>query len=82
MQEEYNWDLILKTAVPVSLIEAYIFYSNISNGWKWLSLLAGLLLAGTIVYIKDKKKHNIFTAVGIVFLAVLIVKFLKDFGLI
>ena len=34
--EEYKWDLILKTAVPVSLVEAYIFYANISDGWKWM----------------------------------------------
>lgn len=82
MEEEYNWDLILKTAVPISLIEAYIFYTNISNGWKWFSLIIGLLLTGGIVYMKDKKKSNIFTAVGIVFLTALIVKFLKGFGVI
>ena len=82
MEEEYNWDLILKTAVPISLIEAYIFYTNISNGLKWFSLIIGLLLSGSIVYMKDKKKSNIFTAVGIVFLTALIVKFLKGFGVI
>lgn len=82
MEEEYNWSLILKTAVPISLIEAYVFYTGISNGWKWLSLTAGLLIAGLIVYSKDKKKSTLFTAVGIVFLAALIVRFLKDFGLI
>ena len=80
MEEEYNWSLILKVALPVSLIEAYIFYAGISDGWKWLSLIAGLALAGTIVYIKDKKKNNIFTAVGIVFLTALIVRFFKNFG--
>ncbi|MBI2650316.1 hypothetical protein HYX04_03305 [Candidatus Woesearchaeota archaeon] len=82
MEEEYNWELILKVAVPVALIEAYIFYINISNGWKWISLIGGLLLAGWITYLKDKKKNNIFTAVGIVFLAALIVRFLKNFGFI
>ena len=82
MEEEYNWDLILKTAVPISLIEAYIFYTNISNGWKWFSLIIGVLLTGGIVYMKDKKKSNIFTAVGIVFLTALIVRFLKNFGII
>lgn len=80
MEEEYNWNLILKIAVPVSLIEAYIFYTNISNGWKWFSLIVALLLAGGIVYAKDKKKSNVFTAAGIVFLAALIVRFLKNFG--
>ncbi len=80
MEEDYNWELILKVAVPIALIEAFIFYRNFSNFWKWLSLITGLILAGAIVYIKDKKKNNIFTAVGIVFLVVLIVRFLRDFG--
>ena len=82
MEEEYNWDLILKITVPIALIEAYVFYTNISNGWKWLFLIIGLLLAGTIVYLKDKKKNNIFTAVAIVFLAALIVRFMKNFGVV
>ena len=80
MEEEYNWELILKTAIPIALIEAYIFYVNISNGWKWFSLVIGLLLTGSIVYTKNKKKNNIFTAVGIVFLVALIMRFLKNFG--
>ena len=82
MEEEYNWDLILKITVPIALIEAYIFYTNISNGWKWLFLIIGLLLAGGIVYLKDKKKNNIFTAVAIVFLTALIVRFMKNFGFV
>ena len=80
--EEYKWDLILKTAAPISLIEAYIFYTNVSDGWKWFSLIIGLALAGAIVYMKDKKKNNIFTAVGVVLLVALIARFLKNFGLI
>ena len=80
--EEYKWDLILKTAVPVSLIEAYLFYTNISDVWKWFSLIIGLALTGAIVYMKDKKKNNIFTAVGVVLLVALIARFLKNFGLI
>lgn len=80
MEEEYNWELILKVAVPIALTEAYIFYINISNGWKWFSLVTGLILTGAIVYMKNKKKNNIFTAVGIVFLVALIVRFLRDFG--
>lgn len=82
MEENYNWDLIAKVAIPIALIEAYVFYTNISNGWKWFSLVTGLLLSGGIIYIKDKKKNNIFTAVGIVFLVALIVRFLKNFGFI
>ena len=80
MEQDYNWDLILKVAAPFSLIEAYIFYTNISDGWKWLSLIAGLSLTGVIFYMKDRKKNNLFTAVAIVFLAALIVRFLKNFG--
>ena len=82
MEEEYNWDLILKIAIPIALIEAYVFYTNISNGWKWFLLIIGLLLTGWIVYLKNKKKNNIFTAVAIVFLAALIVRFLKNFGFV
>lgn len=82
MEEDYNWSLILKVSIPVALVEAYIFYTSISNGLKWLYLAAGLLLAGGIIYLKDKKKSNIFTAVAIVFLAALIVRLLKNFGVV
>ncbi len=82
MEEEYNWNLILKTALPISAAEAYFFYISISDIWKWLSLLMGILLAGTIIYMNGKKKGDTFTAIGIIFLIVLVVKFLKGFGLI
>ena len=78
--EEYDWELILKFALPIAAIEAYLFYINISNFLKWSSLIMGLILTGFFVYIKDKKKNNIFTAIGIVFLVALIVRFLKNFG--
>ena len=80
MEDDYNWNLIIKIAAPIALIEAYIFYTDISNAWKWFSLIAGLSMAGYFVYLKDKKKNNIFTAVAIVFLAALIARFLKNFG--
>ena len=82
MEEDYNWDLIVKVAGPFALLEAYIFYTNISDGWKWFSLITGLLLTGGIIYAKDKRKNNIFTAVGIVFLIALVVRFLKNFGIL
>ncbi len=82
MEEDYNWNLILKIAVPIALIIAYLFYTNISSGWKWFSLIAGLFFSGAISYAKDKKKSTIFTAVGIVFLTALIVRFLKNFGIV
>ena len=80
--EEYNWNLILKAAVPFSIMEAYVFYTGISDFWKWSSLIVALLLVGWIVYAKDKKKNNIFTAISLVFLAVLVVRFLKNAGII
>ncbi len=80
MQEEYNWNLIFMVSVPIAIIEIYVFYTNISNTWKWLALLTGMLLAAGIVYLKDKRKSNIFTAAGIVFLVALIMRFLKQFG--
>ena len=80
MEEEYRWDLILKIAVPAALVESYIFYTNINDAWKFFSLIAGVILVGAIVYMKDKKKNNIFTAGGIVLLAALTVKLLKGAG--
>lgn len=71
----------MKVAVPIALAESFLFYLNIGGFWKWVSLLLALSLAGMLVYINDKKKNNVFTSIGIVFLVVLIVKFLKDFGL-
>ena len=82
MEQDYNWDLILKVAAPVSIAAALIFYFNINDIWKLISLIAALLLAGAIVYKFDKRKNNVFTAIGIVFLSVLVVRFLKNFGII
>ncbi len=82
MEETYNWNLITMVAGPIAVIEAIIFYLGISNGWKWLSLVIGILVTFIIIYAKDKAKNNIFTAVGVVFLVALITKFLKDFGLL
>ena len=67
-------------SVPIAIIEAYIFYKNVSSTLKWFSLLLGLFLASGIVYVKDKKKENVFTAAAIVFLVSLIVKFMKQAG--
>ena len=82
MEEEYKWGLIIKAALPASLAEAYIFYTGISDSWKWLSLAIALFLSGFVVYVKDKKKHDIFTAAGIVFLVALVARFLRNFGVI
>ena len=82
MEEEYNWSLISIVSVPFALITAFIFYTSIANLWKWISLVMGLFLTGLIVYITNKKKSNVFTAIGLVFLVALIVRFLKNFGII
>ena len=80
MEDDYNWNLILKVAVPIILIDGFLFYTNIGSLWKWISLVIASGLAGILVYINDKKRSNMFTSIGIVVLAALIVKFLKDFG--
>ena len=80
MEEEYNWSIILKCSVPIALVEAYIFYTNLGSAWKWSALVVGISLSAMLVYINDKKKNNIFTAAAIVLLASLIVKLIKNLG--
>ena len=82
MEEEYNWNLIMKAAGPIALVEAYIFYTSLGNFWKWSSLVLGMSLAGFIIYISNKRKSDMFTAIGIIFLTALIIRFLKNFGLL
>ena len=82
MQEDYNWDLIMKVSIPVALAVAAVFYLRIGNSWKWSALAIGLFLAALLVYMRDKRKSNIFTSMGIVFLAALVVKLLRDLGII
>lgn len=79
--EEYNWNLILKCSVPAALVEAYIFYANLADAWKWSALVIGVSLSAMLVYMNEKKKSSVFTAAAIVLLAALIVKFLKNLGL-
>lgn len=78
--EDYNWNLVLKVSVPFSLAVSFLFYSNFKEHWKWILLVIALSLTGLIVYFKDKRKNSIFTAVGIVFLAALVMRFLKNSG--
>ena len=80
--EEYNWNLISKVSIPIGILVAAVFYLDTSNFWKYFSMVAGIILAGSIVYMKDRKKSNIFTASAIVFLAALIVKMSRDIGII
>ena len=80
--EHYNWDIITKVSIPIAAAVAILFYLRIGSTWKWTSLATGLFFAALLVYINDKKKSNIFTAMGIVFLVALIVKFLRDLNII
>ena len=80
MEEDYNWDLIMKVSIPVALAVGVIFYLRISNAWKWSAFAIGLFLAALLVYINDKRKTNIFTTMGIVVLVAMIVKFFRDSG--
>ena len=69
MEEVYNWNLILKCSMPIAAVEAYIFYINLGDFWKWSALAVGVFLSGLLVYMNEKKKSNIFTAGAIVLLA-------------
>jgi hypothetical protein len=80
--EEYDWDLIIKMSLPVSLLVAWAYYSDISNFLKWLSLFSGACITAWLVYRKSKRKGNIFTAAAIVFLAAIVVKYLKAWSFI
>ena len=79
MEEDYNWSLILKFSVPVSVIVGIVFYISISNFWKWIILLIGLVAAGALVYMNDKRKSNVFTAIAIVLLTTLVMALFKSF---
>ena len=79
-EQEYNWDLILKASIPISVIVGYVFYINASNFIKWLAMIIGIAAAGGIVYSKDRKKGSIFNAAAIVMLAAVVVMAMKKVG--
>jgi len=81
MTDEYNWNIILRSSLPVGIIMAFVFYTNISNRSKWIYLVLGLIVTYFVVYYQDKKKQNIFTAISLVLLISLIVYGLKNLGL-
>ena len=80
--EDYNWNLISAVALPVGAIEAMVFYTSLGSLWQWIIMLAGMTATGIIIYMYDKRKANLFTAIGIVFLAGLFVRLLRLFGFI
>ena len=72
----------MKVTLPVSILVGWTFYTNIGNFWKWFVLVSGAAIAAGIVYSKNKRKSNVFTTAAIVFLAALIVRFLKAWNFI
>jgi|TARA_Y100000310_G_scaffold284075_1_gene306538 carbon starvation protein CstA len=82
MEEEYNWKAILIGAIPVSIVMAILYYSNIARGVINVYLIIGILIAMGITYYFDKKKHNIFTSAFVVLIVALIVYGLKIYGLL
>jgi len=82
MPQEYNWKAILIGAIPVSLVIAIVFYSNISRNLKFFLLVIGIAAALGITYYMNKEKQNIFTAPFIVVIVAFIVHGLKNLGFI
>ena len=54
----YDWKLILAVAAPISMIEAFLFYADVLDFWKWLSLILALAITAAIVYVKDKRRNH------------------------
>ena len=82
MSQEYNWKAILYGAIPPSMIAAFVFYSNTSRNLQWFYLILTIAAAMGITYYMDKNKQNIFTAPFIVIIVALIIRGLKNLGLI
>jgi hypothetical protein len=82
MEREYNWKAILFGAVPVSVVMAFVFLSNISKGLKWFFLIGSMAAAMGITSYFDNKKHNLFTSAFVVVIATLIVYGLNNLGII
>ncbi|MBS3102127.1 hypothetical protein J4458_01620 [Candidatus Woesearchaeota archaeon] len=80
MEEEYDWNIILRNSLPVSAVMAFVFFTNIGNNLKWISLILALAATCLMVYFQSRKKHNIFTAMAIVLLVSLIAHSLRKFG--
>jgi len=81
MDQEYNWKAILKGAIPSSIVMALVFFSNISRGLKWFSLIGGMAAAMGVTLYFNKKKHNLFTSAFIVLIVALIAYGLKNLNL-
>ena len=81
MEYEYNWNVVLRSSLPIAVIMAIVFFTNINIRLKWFYLILGLIATYFVVYYQDKKKHNIFTAMALVLLIALIVYGSRNLGL-
>jgi len=81
VEPEYNWNIILRSSLPVSAVLAWVFFTDIRMNLKWFLLVLGLITASLTVYFQDKKKQNVFTAVCIVLLISLLIHALKRLGI-
>ena len=81
MEQETNWKIVLRSALPIAVIMIFVFFTNIGIRLKWFYLVLGLIVTYSVVYFQDKKKHNIFTAVVLVLLIALITYGLRNLGL-
>lgn len=79
-EEDYNWSLIGKISVPISIVIGYLFRQDLSDFLRWLTLVVGVIASGVIMYTFDKKKANIFTAMGLVILLSTFTLFAKRMG--
>ena len=82
MEREYNWKAISFGTVPVSIVMAILYYSDIARGIINFYLIIGILIAMGITYYFDKKKGNIFTSAFVVVITALIVNGLKNLNFI
>ncbi len=81
MGQEYNWKIILRSALPVGAVLVFIFFTDIRMNFKWVFMVLGLIITYFVIYFQDKKKHNVFTGVMLVLLISLIAYALKRMGL-
>ncbi len=79
--QQHQWGLILRGAIPASIAVAIIF-ANVTSGLKWALLLLCMGAAIGIVYLKSKRKADLFTAAALVFLLGLLMHFLTSAGFV
>ncbi len=81
MSEQHQWSHIWKGAIPASLAVIIIF-ANMTSRWKWVLLIVAMAAAYGIVYVKSRKKADLFTAAALVFLVGVGMEFLQKAGIV